>query len=458
MTRFYWLLAFLFFFGCIRYQGLPDAGGPTDWSVQTLPPSAQDWSGDPEAGFDYLIYGDYIGTGVPYAFLEKRTGNYRDTVLNRTGNSGKFPFNYNTFTAFNGVEVVAGNCFSCHAGVLNGRVIPGLGSAQSDFTQNLTPIATLTNVLVRMKFGKQSPERAAFEDFGFFYKRIGPRVQTPMPGVNPAFRLEEACVSYRNPQDLTRKRQENFQTPSWTLASDVPPLWNVDKKNALYYNGMGRGDFAKLLMQAAVLGIPDSAAAREVLPHFRDVLAWAAQLDPPAFPQPVDGELAAQGKDLFEDNCAKCHGTYGQTGEYPNKLVSLDIVGTDPYYARYFSSVSGLADWYNRSWFGTSKPGSALEPLDGYVAPPLDGIWATAPYLHNGSVPTLEELLDSPRRPALWSNTGEYDYEKLGWKYHPSGKSKYNTLLRGYSNQGHTFGDRLTAEERKAVLEYLKTL
>lgn len=106
-----------------------------------------------------------------------------------------------------------------------------------------------------------------------------------------------------------------------------------------------------------------------------------------------------------------------------------------------------------------------LEPFNGYIAPPLDGIWITAPYLHNGSVPTLEALLNSKLRPAYWSrdfNNPQYDYEQMGWKYSreagPRGTEVYNTTLPGYGNYGHTFGDRLTDKERKAVIEYLKTL
>ena len=102
----------------------------------------------------------------------------------------------------------------------------------------------------------------------------------------------------------------------------------------------------------------------------------------------------------------------------------------------------------------------------GYVAPPLDGIWATAPYLHNGSVPTLDDLLKSSQRPAKWSrtfdNTADYDAVKIGWKYKvettKSNTKTYDTTQLGYGNQGHIYGDKLTAEERKAVIEYLKTI
>ncbi len=116
---------------------------------------------------------------------------------------------------------------------------------------------------------------------------------------------------------------------------------------------------------------------------------------------------------------------------------------------------------------------SRLEPHLGYVAPPLDGIWATAPYLHNGSVPTIATLLDSSKRPRYWSRSFEstdYDAAALGWDFaeldhgqagEPTERARvkiYDTTLQGYGNGGHTFGDDLDDGERRAVLEYLKTL
>jgi hypothetical protein len=80
-------------------------------------------------------------------------------------------------------------------------------------------------------------------------------------------------------------------------------------------------------------------------------------------------------------------------------------------------------------------------------------------------VPSLEALLNSKLRPDYWSRNfdrPQYDYEKLGWVYTeekgPGSTSVYNTRLPGYGNYGHYFGDALSDEQRKAVLEYLKTL
>ena len=100
-----------------------------------------------------------------------------------------------------------------------------------------------------------------------------------------------------------------------------------------------------------------------------------------------------------------------------------------------------------------------------YIAPPLDGVWATAPYFHNGSVPKLSMVIDSSTRPTYWRrpfDSRAYDLKDPGWRHTtpdgPVDTNTYDTTQRGYGNQGHTFGDDLTDEERRALLEYLKTL
>ncbi len=134
-----------------------------------------------------------------------------------------------------------------------------------------------------------------------------------------------------------------------------------------------------------------------------------------------------------------------------------------------------VGEFYNRSWFA-QEAGGGYKASDGrgYQAPPLDGVWATAPYFHNGSVPTLYNVLNSKSRPKLFTrsyHTGADDYDavKVGWKVRvldrvPDGLSVferrkiYDTTQRGRSNAGHAFGDDLTEAERWAVVEYLKKL
>lgn len=448
---------------CSTYRELPGVPSSPAWKSQAIAPSPQQTGGDAAAGFDYLINGDYIGTGLPYALLQRRMKE-PDTLLRRQGMNANVPYAVTVFEAANGVQVMNGNCLTCHASSFRGEMVIGLGNSFSDYRSSLKGMATGVNMGMRLNYKKSSPEYAAFGDFGRYLKAIAPHIETNQPGVNPASRLAEACMAQRDPVDLKYRKEPFFALDDFNIASDVPPLWNVKKKNALYYNAIGRGDFTKLLFQASVLGISDSTAARQAIDRFKDVLAWLHTLEPPQYPGVVDATLAAEGRTVFEAQCSKCHGTYGEQWTYPNKVVSLDVVKTDPLYAGY-ASKSGIVEWYNSSWFAQSEPRSWFEPMPGYIAPPLDGIWATAPYLHNGSVPTLADLLDSQRRPTYWTRTGDgrdYDLEEMGWRYRRAkngrGKWTYDTTLPGYSNEGHYFGDKLGDDERKAVLEYLKTL
>jgi len=212
------------------------------------------------------------------------------------------------------------------------------------------------------------------------------------------------------------------------------------------------------------------------------VLAYIYSLEPPKYPYPINKTLARQGGILFVQSCAKCHGHYGGGGavtgggagvagggvggdDYPNLLIPESMIGTDSLlYTSNFQSPQFI-EWFNKSWFAQGDHPARLDPFNGYIAPPLDGIWITAPYLHNGSVPTLEAVLNSRVRPVYWSrdfDRPEYDYSRVGWVYTeekgPTGTAVYNTTLPGYGNYGHTFGDKLSERERRAVIEYLKTL
>jgi Cytochrome c len=233
----------------------------------------------------------------------------------------------------------------------------------------------------------------------------------------------------------------------------------------MFYNGFGRGDFGKFMMLSNILTVSDSSEAREVSSHFGDVLAYIRSIQPPAYTQPLDKPLIQKGKAVFNNNCSKCHGTYGDDGKYPNLLVPGNLIRTDSMLYKANQQEKQFINWFNNSWFAQGANPAQLVPGDGYVAPPLDGVWITAPYLHNGSVPTLEGVLNSKQRPKYWTrdfDNPQYDYSEVGWKYEtkeqPGGKTVYNTTIPGYGNYGHYFGDGLSNEERKAVIEYLKTL
>jgi hypothetical protein len=247
---------------------------------------------------------------------------------------------------------------------------------------------------------------------------------------------------------------------------DVPAWWLLGKKSTMYYDGRTDARSVRTNMQF-MLGEKTLAEFKELEPTFRDIQAFFNNLEPPKYPFPIDREKAERGRTLFEKSCAKCHGTYGENAKYPNRIVELNEIGTDPARAQGISP--RFVAHYNSTWFGEDFP--VDEEMTGYQAPPLDGVWATAPYLHNGSVPTLTSLLKSSDRPSRFTRPPSTDfdhYDKLnvGWKFEvPAAdapprkdRSLFDSKRFGLGNGGHTFGDKLTEDERMQVVEYLKTL
>jgi mono/diheme cytochrome c family protein len=434
---------------------------------KTLPTSTQR-VGDPVRGRDYLINGDYLVSGAPLSLYRATRGSSKRNELKREGENASLPPSASAVTAPNGQKVVVANCLSCHAQELNGKFVLGLGNSLRDFTNDTSATTSMIDQMLVLTGKANSPEREAFAPFRDVIKIVSPHIRTKVIGTNPAIKLAYVLAAHRDPVTLEWQSEPLLPLPpaDEVIPSDVPALWLMRKKNALYHNGMGRGDFARSMMAASLMTLRSDEEAAQIDQHFVDVQAFLNSLTPPPYPKKVDERQSARGKQIFAKRCSSCHGSYGDQPEYPNLLISLDKIGTDPAMARSaVETFSFQAHSYNTGWFGSGDHAARMEPELGYVAPPLDGVWATAPYLHNGSVPNLETLLDSTQRPRYWQRSfkaKDYDLDRIGWQYQEQSaggdKTIYDTTLPGHSNQGHTFGDSLTSEERSALIEYLKTL
>ncbi|HEY6977944.1 MAG TPA: hypothetical protein VH396_16710 [Chitinophagaceae bacterium] len=431
-----------------------------------IPPSEQR-SGDTAKGYEYLITGDYVKSGPAYGYFLLLNGKDKKNYLNRTGKNATVDYSFNVVTADNEVEVVVPNCLQCHAQVFDGKLCIGLGNSMMDFTKtvklNNLPSKAATRV---MQTFSPNQYKAALPVLRTF-KAIASQLQTEVQGVNAADRLAVLLVAHRDPETLAWSDTALLEIPDEVIPTDVPAWWLLKKKNAMFYNGFGRGDFGKFLMLSNLLTVKDTAEAAQTFTHFGDVLAYIKSLNPPPYPYPVDTPLVTRGKMVFINYCSKCHGEYGANGKYPNLLIPENIIKTDSLLFKSNYQNPKFIDWFNRSWYANGDHPAKLEPFGGYIAPPLDGVWVTAPYLHNASVPTLEALLNSKLRPKYWERDfkyPEYDYEQVGWKFKvkekpdDNNKKVYNTDKPGYGNYGHYFADDLTDAERKAVIEYLKTL
>ncbi len=244
----------------------------------------------------------------------------------------------------------------------------------------------------------------------------------------------------------------------------------------MFYSGYGRGDHARIMMSASLLCENDANEAAAIDAYFPDIAAFIESLRAPSYEDvsglTIDDARAERGREVFLATCTRCHGD-AQSDIDPVPSVSADEVGTDRAYA-----ISSLSEgtgavayffaFFNRSWYGTHGDAGRLERSSEpqYSPPPLDGVWATAPYFHNGSVPTLEAVLDPSLRPEIFRRSFEpedYDFERLGRPFEEVEEkgddiSVYDTTRPIYGNSGHTFAAGLSDDERCDLLEHLKTL
>jgi mono/diheme cytochrome c family protein len=450
---------------------------PGIWDVGHTLPEPSAIPGNPVAGEWALLHQDYVSCGVPYDLFmlgKGFLGTYADgkPLPWREGKSANLPYNWNLVVTEAGTELATMNCLTCHAGEFNGDLVIGLGRHDADFTQDLGSLLALLPPLPEW-----TDAGVQINKFRQRYQALGPHIRTYTVGSNPADDVAVILASHRNPYTLAWSDQQLFPIDPPLVPVDTPPWWRVKKKAGHFYNGMSRGDHRGTMMFASSLCIDSAAQASAMLDYFADIRAYLESLEPPKYPRAIDPVLAEQGQALFECNCAGCHGTYDPDPAketFPNLLIPLEVIGTDPLLGDLASGeVKTMVDWYNKSWYGTITQLVVDQPFVGYTAPPLDGIWATAPFFHNGSVPTLELVLDSSKRPKYWRrqnyDSTNIDWDALGWVWEPlaygqsgapvgEAKHVYDTTILGHGNGGHTFGDHLSDDERKAVLEYLKTL
>jgi hypothetical protein len=240
--------------------------------------------------------------------------------------------------------------------------------------------------------------------------------------------------------------------------SDMMPLWNEKqhKNFALHWDGLETS-----LRETIQTGAIGDGATKKSLPveDLQRVEDYISELPPPKYPFAVDEQLATQGKGIFSSTCASCH-AFG--GERTGKVIPLQEVGTDRH--RLDMWTQQAADTYKKFGDGYSWDFNELRKTDGYVSVSLDGLWLRAPYLHNGSVPSLQDLLEKPenRPQSFYRGFDVYDQTKVGFV--SEGKEaqrvgfKYDISVPGNSNQGHIYGTDLPAKEKQALVEYLKTL
>jgi mono/diheme cytochrome c family protein len=283
--------------------------------------------------------------------------------------------------------------------------------------------------------------------------------------------------------------------------ADFPSIWLQRPREGMWLHWDGNNDSVRERNLSASFGtgaFPPTLAVDNV----DRVQEWLWNLEPPPYPYDIDRELAARGEPLYRRYCAECHGRDGR--DFANgkvgRVVRIDEIGTDRH--RLDSYTPELARAQNLLYAGYPLEGETyparfqhFRKTFGYANQPLDGIWLRAPYLHNGSVPTLADLLE-PSRPCppesgaengseetdgspltsepeagggrpctFYRGNDVYDPERVGFVSDvPQAEGRdfflFDTRLPGNGNHGHEgprYGTELSPEAKIALLEHLKT-
>jgi hypothetical protein len=310
---------------------------------------------------------------------------------------------------------------------------------------------------------------------------------------------------------------DNFHAPDAPVS--IPSLWDTPRLDRVQWNGSSPNASIAPLVQnvttaLAVYGDLDLTPRLLGYSSSVDFAAlgrlqrWNTRLRSPLWPEQLFGQLdraaIARGREVYAAQCRSCHAEAERndsTQGLTTVRVPLAHIGTDPRMADNFAQrqvASGaLAGRHGMVWGGVdlgqqaraidlvvhaalgatlqhpllalraavAGHGSAAAAPDGdvrvYKAGPLAGIWATAPYLHNGSVPTLADLLTPPAQRPVEFGVGacEFDPARVGVGTSCSApEGHFDSRLPGNSNAGHVYGTTLDADSKSALLEYLKSL
>lgn len=238
---------------------------------------------------------------------------------------------------------------------------------------------------------------------------------------------------------------------------DLPVIWNQKPREGLWLHWDGNNDDIHERNYAAAMAI-GATPFSVIEANFQRVTDFVLELPPPKFPFEVDTAKAEQGWPLYEQHCASCH-QFG--AEKVGTVTDIEEIGTDRH--RLDSFTVELVDTFHTVHEGLFQF-NAYRKTDGYSNLPLDGVWARAPYLHNGSAANLWQLLTPPakRLKEFYRGYPVYDPVEMGFVHSGPEAEAIGFLQQssvpGNATTGHDYGTDLSDEEKWALIEYLKTL
>lgn len=431
-----------------------------------------------EEQFKYGSIGTEAPVGVPYwiwvvlprLFPDKLPGSGGYTSLGLTWEQGKeMPIGLTKETV--GIDRVGMNCALCHVGTLREtpkgvpQLLLGAPSTRFDLTAYLRfffecakdPRFTANVILpeIRYNHALSLPER-------WFYRYlIIPRTKAALLHQAEALRwLEQKPLKGPGRTDMNPLKINVLGLPDdGSIGStDMLAIWNANSPPARLFHADGLTDSLKDVVFSSALA---TGATRASLPPQRLALLtdWLRSLQAPKYPYSIDPSLAQKGEAIFTNTCATCHAS---SSAGVGQVVPLNEIQTDPNRKHQWTAAASQAmnDFANREAWDINS----FRESTGYVAPPLTGLWARAPYLHNGSVPTLVAMLQPPEKRPLtfYRGVDVYDQENVGFLWQGPLAEKYGFHVQGElpgnSPQGHSYGTSLAEGEKQALIEYLKTL
>jgi len=398
-------------------------------------------------------------------------------------------------------SVVAGHeRFSDFATRVNESAVKHGRSALSEQDLKAAVDARIKVYQARLKYNTPTL-KAGFgrvDAFGQIFNQVGAALHNPLEKLPPP----DAPASYPFIWDTPKHKavQWNGSAPNLGVQRTGSMLRNI---------GEVIGVFGEIEIVPNAGAFTPSYKNSANYRNLEEIEAWVTSLASPKWPGKIDSALAATGKGLYDVACAKCHAVVDPSNTpvpTPVTMTAVADVGTDPAHSDSFLKRMMLANDLNGhlsaadprhpfARFGPEPPARDLtvngavgargffkppfinstvdaikafvegtptdEELNRYKARPLNGIWATAPYLHNGSVLTLWELMlpVDARMKTFCVGTAQFDSKNVGYRNDCTGRhSEFDTSKPGNHNTGHMYGAGLKEPEKWALLEYMKTL
>lgn len=371
------------------------------------------------------------------------------------------------------VNVLVAGCAACHIGKAAGMVIPGLGNKSFDLfglalaTQQ--QIESVSKIDAAVNTGNKDWERAHQAGLKSFTNLVShPEYDSGTAGAITQYFAAEMAF-----KQLGLKP---FEKPAYAPAK-APILWGYGPKRkvGVFADGSLKGKPAGAAGVPLFIGNYSAEKFEKNIDAFEAAEQQFEKLLPPRYPFYADRSLADRGENIFNDQCLHCHGEHRRDqNDLPiyiePQFIDLSEVGTDALRAKVY-------DDEMRKRVADSPLGDYIQPTDnrdGYIAPNLWGVWARFPYLHNGSVANLMDLLTTPEdRPNYIDmvEIGErhrFDSKRLGatptdpsrvWtRVQNNDRWIFDTSRPGLGNGGHDFGTDLDLKDKLALIEYLKTL